>query len=219
MRKIIVALAALSFFTFKAEAQEQRDHRHQEYIKVGLVHVESKVESFNIVINGLSVDVETYFNKNHIGLSGWSAGYRKDDVRHADIGHTFNFSLFRTADIFVTDLRLGGGVEFGVISTNFDQTRFGYEDGVLIFYDHLFLKRNLNIPNTGPSNDAVIYPFAEASLVKRGSWYLLETGVRGSRHKLEFDEYRLGTGSLEFKSRQITRIIPSVFVKFGIRLR
>lgn len=219
MRKVIVALAALFLFAFKAEAQEHSDHRHQEYIKVGLVHVEAEVESFNVVINGLSVDIETYFNKKHIGLSGWSFGYRKDDIKYTEAGHTFNFNLFRTTDIFVVDLKLGGGVEFGVVSKNFDQTRFGYENEVLVFYDHLFLKRNLNIPNTGPSHDAVIYPFVEASLVKRGSWYLLETGLRGNRHQFEFDEYHFDTGGFEFKSRQITRIAPSIFVKFGIRLQ
>lgn len=228
MRKTIVALMlALSLFAFKVEAQNGKtgdaqkpnklDHNHQTYFKVGLVHTESEMEGFNIVVNGLSVDVETYFNNNHIGLSGWFVGYRKDDIRFSDFGHVLNAGVFRTVRTPVADLKIGGGAEWGIISLNYSKTRFSYDDGgMLVSYEHLFPHRNTDIPALGPSHDSSLYPFLEAGLLKRWEWFLVEVGVRGSIQKFGFDRYRLNGDNVEFVSSDKTRIVPAVFVKLGV---
>src|SRR3990167_9895384 len=117
VKKTLCLIAILILFVPAQElgAQERAsDHNHQTFLKIGLVHTESEIKGFNVTINGLSIDLETYFNKNHLGFSGWFVGYRKDDIRRADFGHFLNSGIFRKADISVVDLKFGGGIEWGI---------------------------------------------------------------------------------------------------------
>ena len=200
----------------KKKTDKKPDHRHQMFLKFGFVHTGSEIESFRIVVNGISVDLETYFNKNHAGFSGWFVGYRKDDTRFADFGHFINFGMFRVIGIPAMDLKISGGLEWGSPSLDFSKTRFSYRNGVLESYENLFLKKNFGVPKTEPSGDAVLYPFAEASILKRWRYILVETGVRGNIQSFGFDRYELAGDSLEFSSRDKTVIVPAVFIKFGL---
>src|SRR3989338_7745855 len=91
------------------EEKKKPDHNHQMYLKAGLDHVGTSIEGFDIVVNGLNIELETYFNKNHLGLSGWSVGYRKDDVRQIDFGHFFNLGVFREMAVPMVGFKFGGG--------------------------------------------------------------------------------------------------------------
>lgn len=225
-RTAVVILLTFYMTAFRVEAQDgkkvenivQPDHNHQTYLKSGLVHTGSEMEGFNIVVNGLSVDLETYFNKNHVGLSGWFVGYRKDDIRFIDFGHLLNGGVFRTVGTPVVDLKVGGGLEWGIISPNFSKTRFNYNNGMLVSYEHLFPHRNTDIPGVGPSHDSAMYPFVEMGFMKKWRLFLVETGVRGSIMRFGFDRYYLDGDNLSFVSSDKRRIIPSVFVKFGVAL-
>jgi|SRR3989338_3459803 len=218
---ITVFLVVLSFEARaddedNVEETKKSDHSRQTYLKAGLVHTETCIENFSVVVNGLSIDLETYFNKNHLGLSGWSVGYRKDNLEFIDFGHLFNFSVFRTASISVVDLKVGGGVEWGIASTNYSKTRFSYNDSGLAEYEHLFLIKNSEVPFLKPSNDGTLYPFMELSLLKRNRRFLVEAGVRGNIQKFGFDRYRLDGDKLDFVSGDKTRVVPAAFVKLGI---
>ena len=81
---------------------------------------------------------------------------------------------------------------------------------------NLFLKKNFGMPKAEPSGDAVLYPFVEASILKRWRYILVETGVRGNIQSFGFDRYELVGDSLEFSSRNKTVIVPAVFIKFGL---
>jgi len=224
MRKILIALFLLLFCpvnVLRAQGQEQesQDHKHQRFAKLGFVHTESEMEGFKIAINGLSVDFETYFNRNHIGLSGWFIGYRKDDLRYKDFGHLLNGGVFRTVGMPMTvDLKVSGGLEWGSVSSSYNQTRFNYDGLGLISYENLFLNKNTSAPKLGPGNNTALYPFVEVSLVKKWSRFLLETGVRGSIQKFGFDKYDLHDDSLSFVSSDRTRIVPALFIKLGLAL-
>ncbi|MDP3697729.1 MAG: hypothetical protein Q8R55_07020 [Candidatus Taylorbacteria bacterium] len=223
-RTAMVLLLTFCMTAFQLEAQDgkkiggavQPDHDHQTYLKGGLVHTESEMEGFNIIVNGLSVDLETYFNRNHIGLSGWFVGYRKDNIRFADFGHLLNAGVFRTINTPVADMKLAGGLEWGVTSPNYNRTRFSYEDDRLVSYEHLFLQKNTDIPGLGPAHDSALYPFLEASILKRWEWFLVEAGVRGNVQKFGFDRYRLDGDNVEFVPSDRTRIVPAFFIKFGV---
>lgn len=200
------------------EKKKKSDHNHQTFLKIGLVHTGSEIEGFNVAVNGLSIDLETYFNKNHLGFSGWFVGYRKDDIRRADLGHLLNSGIFREADVPVVDLKFGGGIEWGMPSLDFSKTRFGYEGGDLVYYEHLFLKHNSGVPKLGPSKDAVLYPFLELSVLKRWTWFLAEGGARWNLQKFGLDKYRLDGDDVTFVSSNRIRMVPALFIKIGTTL-
>jgi len=221
-KNIAVILSLLTFLaTLSVEAQTNKnkpDHDHQTYLKAGLVHTDSEIKDFNIIINGLSLDLETHFNKDHIGLSGWFIGYRKDNIRYIDFGQLLNLGTFRTINTPAIGLKFSGGVEWGIISPNFSRTRFNYENDRLVSYEHLFLQKNTDIPNFGPSHDSALYPFVELSFMKRWEQFLVEAGVRGNIQKFGFDKYRLYGDDIEFVASDITRVIPMFFIKIGVAL-
>jgi hypothetical protein len=228
MRTAVVAVTAVLLFfvtAFRLEAQDngkneskKPDHDHQTYLKGGLVHTESEMEGFNIVVNGPSVDLETYFNKHHAGLSGWFIGYRKDDLRYSDFGHVLNAGVFSTVGTPAVELKFAGGVEWGVTSLAYNRTRFNYDSDRLVSYEHFFLQKNTDIPALGPSHDSVMYPFVEAGILKRWEWFLVEAGIRGNIQKFGFDRYDLDGDEVSFYPINRTRIVPSFFIKLGFAL-
>ncbi|OGN07901.1 MAG: hypothetical protein A2750_00395 [Candidatus Yanofskybacteria bacterium RIFCSPHIGHO2_01_FULL_45_42] len=202
----------------KTKETEKNLHGHQIFVKLGLVRTESKIESFRSAVNGISVDLETYFNKRHFWLSGWSVGYKKDDIQFSNFGHLINGSVFGTVGVGVADIKFSGGVEWGMPSANFNKTRFHYGESGLMSYEHLFLQKNSNIPELEPSEDALLYPFAEIVLLKKGKRFLVEAGIRGNIQKFGLDSYFLNGDDLIFVSSSKTIIVPSVFIKFGVAL-
>ena len=198
------------------DEKKKPDHEHQTYLKVGLGCVETTIEGFGINVKGMTFDIETHFNKNHMGLSGWFVGYRKDDLTDSDSGHLLNFGAFRKIDMPAVALKMSGGAEWGIPTVDFSGTRFNYENGNPVSYEHLFLKHNSGIPGIGTSKDAVFYPFIELSLLKKWRWLLAEGGIRGNIQKFGFDKYHLGSDDLIFVSRDRIRLLPTFFVKAGI---
>jgi len=242
------AIMLLIFFTtvLRVEAQDddpvlsekgeakKPNHSHQTYLKGGWSHIGTEIEGFDIVVNGLSVDLETYFNsvlagkggavENHFGLSGWFLGYRKDDLTFFDFGHVLNIGVFRTVNIPVSAkipvpvLKIGGGLEWGTISSNFSKTHLSYENGELTSYEHIFPYRNIDIPGSGPSYDSDLYPFVEAGILKRWNRFLVEAGLRGNIQRFGFDKYVLNGDELDFTENQKTKVIYSFFIKFGFTI-
>src|SRR3990167_4439601 len=103
-----LVLVGLFFFSLcsgaLAQENENKKHGYKTYLEGSVFHAEGDIEGFRYNINGLAVDIETYFNGSHIGLSGWSIGYRKDDLRYSDTGQLFNFKVFRITPLKILDL-------------------------------------------------------------------------------------------------------------------
>lgn len=219
MKKICIFLAGL-ILIFSANstslyAQEKKETSNT-YIKLGLVHSQGKIEWADYVLNSLSIEVETYFNKNHFGLSGWSLGYRKEDFQHSEFGHLLSADAFRTKSIRVADIKFGGGIEWGMPSNAFSRTKFNSLTDSDISYSHVFLDRNSNIPGIGTKHDGVLYPHMKVSLVKRSKFFLLEGGVRVSIMKFGIDEYNVSGDNLNVVIRDRRMAIPSIFLGIGL---
>lgn len=212
----VLSVEAQSDTDKKEKVERKPDHNHQTFLKGGLVHAETDIKGFKIVVNGLSIDIETYFNKNHAGLSSWFIGYRKDDLKFVDSGHFINGGVSRIVATPMLDIRIGGGLEWGSASLDFSKTRFNYKDGDLKSYEQLFLKKNSNLPGVGPSGDAVLYPFFEIGLLKRWAQFMVELGMKGNIQRFGFDRYKITGDILRFDSSNDTVITPSVFIKFGL---
>ena len=215
MKRIHILLVGLVLtFSVDVYAQEKKESS-DSYIKLGAVHSSGKIEWADYVINGLSLEVETYFQSNHLGLSGWSIGYRKDDLRYSEFGHALNVDTFRTQSIKIADIKFGGGVEWGMPPDGFSRTKFNSRTDSGLSYSHVFLIMNSNIPKTGTNNDGVLYPFMELSLVKRNKRFILESGMRVSLMKFGLDEYSVSNDKLRVVARDRRMAIPSVFVSIG----
>src|SRR3989344_7148186 len=215
MKKICLLLVGLVLtFSVDVYAQEKKE-TSDTYIKLGIVHSSGKIEWADYVINGMSVEVETYFSDNHLGLSGWSLGYRKDNLRYAEFGHLLNVDTFRTKSIKVADLKFGGGIEWGMPSDGFSHTRFNIRTDSDLSYNHVFLNKNSNIPGNGLKNDGALYPFLKFGLVKRSKAFILEAGTRVNIMKFGIDEYNVSDNKLTVTLRDRRMAVPSVFVSLG----
>lgn len=215
MKRVCGLLVGLVLtFSVDIYAQEKKESS-DSYIKFGVVHSQGKVEWADYLINGISLEVETYFQNNHLGLSGWSIGYRKDDLRYSEFGHILNVDTFRTQSIKMADIKFGGGVEWGMPADGFSRTKFNSRTDSELSYSHVFLITDSNVPRTGTKNDGVLYPFMKLSLVKRNKWFILEGGARISLMKFGLDEYSVSSDRLRVVSRDRRMAIPSVFVSIG----
>lgn len=219
MKKICILLVGL-ILTFSANstslyAQEKKAASNM-YVKLGLVHSQGKIEWADYVLNSLSIEVETYFKNNHLGLSGWSLGYRKEDFQHSEFGHLLSADAFRTKSIRVADIKFGGGVEWGMPSNGFSRTKFNSLTDSDISYSHVFLNRNSNIPGIGTKHDGVLYPHMKFSLVKRSKRFILEAGMGVNIMKFGFDEYNVSNDKLTVVVRDRRMAIPSVFLGIGL---
>lgn len=201
-----------------ASTQEKPKHNHGTYIKFGFNHWEGKVWDFNYDLDGVNFDVETYFNTTHLQLSGWSIGYRKDDLRFSDSGHLLNFKVFRTFDLKVVEAKIGGGGEWGISAFVLDQTRFENTSDDSIRYRHVYPVRNSNAPYIGTMHDGVLYPIGEVSLLERKSIFLIEGGVRGSFMRFGNDGYtvRNEISSYSFQRKRLP--LMTVFVNVGLKI-
>jgi hypothetical protein len=216
MKKICVLFVGL-VLTFSADiyAQENKETSNT-YIKLGFVHSQGSIEWAEYVINGFSIEVETYFKNDHLGLSGWSIGYRKDNLQYAEFGHLLSVDAFRTRSIKIADVKFGGGIEWGMPSDGFSHTRFNNRTDSNLSYDHVFLDKNSNIPKIGTKNDGALYPFARVSLVRRSKVFILEVGTRVNIMKFGIDEYNVSNDRLMVTSRNRRMAVPTVFISVGL---
>lgn len=213
MRYIISLLILTSYWAGDALAQTDKKHIHETYIESGFSHIQGDVEEFEYNISGLTVDVETFFNGSHIGLSGWSIGYRKDDLRYAEFGHMLNGKVFRTFNVKIFEFKAAGGVEWGMPTNRFDKTKFLYKKGEAISYKHIHLDRNSNIPGVGVSQDGSIYSFFELGAAKRYKSWIFQGGIKGSMMNFGIEEFELPYNVNVRKKRVI---VPYGFVSVGI---
>lgn len=182
------------------------------YAKIGFVYTDARsIYGFGSSIGGLSIELENYFAKNHLGLSGWSLGYRKDDLSIVDVGHFLNFEVLRE----MGSLKISTGVEFGIFDFSLDQTRFNYVDGELVSYDHIFPHRNIKLPWEALG----FYPILEASLVKRNRYVIAEFGLRASIRRFGLSRYDLSGGLFKTDFSDKLAVVPSFFASVGVPLR
>ncbi len=223
MKKFLLASALLVCLPVntlaQTEKQDQTKHNHDTYIKTGLTHWEGRLWDFHYNFNGLNFDLETYFDSNHLQLSGWSVGYRKDDLQSADSGHLLNLRAFRTFDLKFADIKTGAGIEWGMPSLDFDKTWFENTHNSSLRYRHVYPIRNSNVPYVGTTKDGIFYPFADIGLLKRKGPFLLEGGARINLIRYGNDGFTVSkndTIQYYFYDRRLLVVTP--FINIGVKL-
>ena len=213
------------------EAESTRGRRAGTYVKFGLAYwqgdifSESALTDWDVDVFGagynltsVNIEVESYFRGAFV-VSGFSLGYRKDDLSSENSGHMVSGMLFRDFDLKVLALKVGGGVEWGVPAMTFDQTQFDYAPDGTIRYRHTYPGRNSRVPVEGVKANGTSYPFAGLSAVTRPGPLLLEFGMRINWIKFHFDDYEVRPGD------EVTRVfdehnevVPYLFANIGLRL-
>ena len=201
------------------------------YVKVGLAHWQGDIFSESALTNwtvdlfgagysltSVNLEVDSYFRGAFI-VSGFSLGYRKDDLGAENSGHMVSGMLFRDIDLKVLALKVGGGVEWGVPSMNFDQTEFDYPADGSIRYRHTYPGRNAQVPVGGVKSSGTAYPFFGVSAVQRPGPLLFEFGMRVNMITFHFDDYEVRPGDQVTRAFDEQRVIvPYLFANIGLRL-
>ena len=214
-------------------AGDDADSRRKSgtYLKGGLAHWQGDifntggltnwdVDLFgtNYNLTSINVAIERYFGDTVV-FSGFSIGYRKDAIQHPNTGHMFSASLFGDADVKVAALKVGGGVEWGMPSLNFDLTEFGPSFDGKVRYRHTYPERNADVPFVGTTTDGAVYPFLEVSAVQRPSVFLFEIGMRINMIGFHFDDYEVGlSDELRYAFARKRMVLPYLFANVGIRM-
>lgn len=199
------------------------------YLKFGLAHWQGDIFSQDLTrwqgnifgsdynLTSLNTEFEFYFAKNHI-LSGWSIGYRKDDMEYTDAGHMFSGKTFRNFDLRLFEIKTSGGMEWGIPSLNFDKTVFGDGKDGSVKYRHTYPKKNSNIPGIGTTKDGVFYPFGELSILERRSIILIEGGMRINIIKFGVDNYQIINDQIKHDFGNRLMMAPYLFLNIGIKI-
>jgi hypothetical protein len=198
------------------------------YIKGGVTHWHGDLENdgslagWNVdlffadySLSSAAAAIEHYFGD----AMGFSVGYRKDGLGYWDAGHMLNGSLFGVADVRITALKFGGGVEWGIPSLNFDVTKLQDGPDGNVRYRHTHPVRNADVPFVGTNTDGVLYPFLELSALERRSVFLLEAGLRFNVIGFHFDDYEVDAGDevrYDFARKKV--LVPSFFANVGVRI-
>jgi hypothetical protein len=200
------------------------------YLKLGLAYwqgdifSESSLTQWNVDLFGadynltsLNLECETYFRRAFL-VSGLSLGYRKDALRSADTGHMLSGMLFHDFNLKVLALKVGGGVEWGIPSMNFDRTEFDYTVQDAVRYRHTYPGRNARVP-VGVKTSGMMYPFFGLSAVQRPGPLLLEFGMRVNFMQFHFDDYEVRRGDQVTRAFDEDRVmVPYLFANIGFRL-
>ena len=217
----ITVFIVSSFLAQPALAQskepEKPNHRGN-YMKVELSRKSGDISGLDYKIDGAGLEFEKYFKKNRLGLSGWSIGARKDTFEYEDSGYLLNFETFRSISTRIVEVKIGGGIEWGRPPLTYDKTEFTLQEEDHSIYKHVYIIRNSNTPRIGTSFDGVIYPFFEASILKRKSIFLIELGARANLIKFGIDTYDATTLKVRYTTKKKTIVVPTLFVSLGLKL-
>ena len=226
-----LAFPALCLAQGSPAGRQDGTRKSGTYLQAGIAHGQGDLSSpssltqWDVSLFGtdydlvsVKVEVETYFSDTFL-VSGFSIGYRKDAVRRAEWGHMFSGSLFRDFDVKLFAVKVGGGIEWGLPSLNFDQTEFAFADDGIVRYRHTYMHRNADVPFLGTSSDGAVYPFIEASIVQRPGFLLFEVGMRVGIARFNFDDFEISPhDQLSQASRHERVLVPYLFADVGVRL-
>lgn len=228
----ILAPGALWAQAEPAESAPAPDGRKtRTYLKVGLAHWQGDIFSENSLtrwsgdlfgadysLTSAGVEIETYLPWTFFPVNGFAVAYRKDTLSSREAGHMVSGTLFHDFDLKLLAVKVGGGVEWGLPSLNFDQTEYEYAVDGTVRYRHTYPGRNSDVP-VGARPNGITYPFVVLSLVQRPGRLLLELGMRVNFIRFHFDDYEVRPGgevTRAFAERQVR--VPYLFANVGLRL-
>lgn len=240
MRRLRNTLVLLACFAMPATLEGQKPaqadagggRKSGTYLNVGLAHWQGDIFSRSSFtqwdvdlfgtdydLTSMNLEVETYFGDTLLQLSGFSIGYRKDNLRRAKSGHMISGTLFRDFKLKAFALKGGGGIEWGMPLLNFDQTEFAFAGDGTVRYRSTYVHRNAAVPFVGTTTDGVVYPFVELSVVQRPWGLLFETGMRIGFIRFNLDDYEVSpTDQVTYAFSRKKVLVPYIFANLGLRL-
>ena len=188
------------------------------YLKIILIHGDFKLYNYGYDFNDLNVEIERHWAKQHLGLGGFSIGYRKEDFSAAEYGHFFNSKVFWKAEKRGFYFKPGIGGEWGKPSPRFEQTQFHYKGTELVSYERISLKRNVWMP-VGVKNTGTLNPFAELGIGQKWGPAIFEGGARIGYVKFSVNTFQFKNGDLTFQGLNGEyKIAPTLYVGIGLKM-
>ena len=229
---VMVLLLPVNLAGQDVSAVTASERKAGTYLKVGLAHWQGDIFSKNSLTNwdvdlfgtnfelrSVKLSVERYFQDTLMQLSGFSVGYRKDNLHRSESGHMMSLGLFRDIDVKVFAVKTSAGVEWGMPSFSFDQTELRSSSEGIVRYRHAYIYRNADIPFVGTNTDGVVYPFIEVSVLQRPWGLLFETGMRVGFPRFNLDDYEVSPLDVVGYALNRKRVmVPYVFAEFGVRV-
>lgn len=208
-------LFLLLIFVFShTEVLAQEDLGSSYYaVNTSFYHSEGRLEGENYSFNHAGLDLERNWSKNKLWLSGWSLGYRREELDKKHFGHFINFGVFRKFKI-VAGIYIKPSIklEWGLPSDRLDHTVF-HEDGS---YTYVYLLRNSDLPK-GIGKGFFFWPVVDARVGKTLSIFVFEAGVRAGYPSIVKEEYITPETDFDFKIEKSAVLIPSLVGTIGIK--
>lgn len=229
MRKIVLVFVALLLISGPAFAQSVKDNKEKQskksqkiksgtYFKANIIHGDFSIYDFDYYFNDLDLEIENHWAKRHVGLSGFSVGYRKEDFSSAEYGHFINGQVFWKAEKRGFYFKPGVGVEWGKPSYRFEQTRFSYSGSELVSYWRIYRERNAWMP-IGVKDTGMLNQFLELGVGQKIGVFLFESGARIGYDKFMTNTFQFQNGDLI--SQDLSgkyKFVPTLYVGVGIKL-
>lgn len=212
MRRLFCVLAFLILGYAEVSAQENKDKAFH-VLNFGFYHSEGTLKGEHYSFNHLGLDLEKNWDRNKIGLSGWSLGYRKEELNKKHFGHFVNFGVFRRFDVWSGFyVKPGLKLEWGLPSDRLDHTMFR-EDGS---YTYVYLLRNSNLPRE-INRGFFFWPVVDIKVGRTVSKFVFEAGLRGGYSEVVVEKYRFPKEDFQFEIDKNRVVIPSAVVTVGIK--
>lgn len=178
-------------------------------------HSEGIVEGEGYSFNHLGLDLEKNWRRPKFRsiLSGYSVGYRKEEMNNRHFGHFINLGIFRKFDTVAgVYIKPALKLEWGLPSDRLDHAVFR-PDGS---YTYVYLLRNSNLPE-GINRGFLLWPVVDVRIGREISLFVFEAGLRGGYPEVVKEEYHISTEDFQFEVDKRRIVIPSAVVMLGIK--
>jgi hypothetical protein len=220
-RALIIATLCAIFLLFSCNSsfsQEKEKISGRTYIKLDLFSIVGSLEGFPITTPGYGLELEHKFAKNKLFLSGWAIGYRKEDINDNTTGHYIEGKAFRYFGLKPIDIRVGGGVGWGLPSSVYENSKYEKIGDNYFPVTHTYLRRNTKFIAIKIDNTAVLYPFMDFAASWKPKFLVFEAGVRGNLLNFGVSKYEYSNGFFS-DTRSTTKIIFIPYIGVGTRIR
>lgn len=211
MKQLIFTLTILVIGCADVYAQENDNSFHS--VNFGFYHSEGELEREYYSFNHIELVLEGNWDNNKLGLSGWSLGYRKEELHRKHFGHFINLGVFRkigaVAGFYV---KPGVKLEWGLPSDRLDHTVFR-DDGS---YSYVYLLRNSNLPSE-INRGFFFWPVLDIKVGRTVSIFIFEAGLRGGYPEVVVENYYVSENNFQFEIDKDRILIPSAVVTVGIK--
>lgn len=215
MRWLFCTLIFLILGCVDVSAQEQENENNNSFyaFNFSLYHSEGVLKGENYSFNHLGLDLEKNWDGNKLGLSGWSFGYRKEELDKKYFGHFINFGVFsRIGVVAGFYVKPGIKLEWGLLSDRLDHAVF-HEDGS---YTYIYLLRNSSIPSE-INRGFFLWPVLDIKVGRTVSIFVFEAGLRGGYPEVVVEKYYISENDFRFEIDKNRVLIPSAVATVGLK--